>query len=96
VRTYECNYLVSQPRAAAELSRGSLDLSLLTDIENVDTPDLLSVVAGAAAGDPEQCDLVAAVEPILGIEVKRRQLAGGTDNCLPRLQVANDGSWREN
>jgi hypothetical protein len=74
---------IHQPRAAVELGIGGLDLALLVDHEDVNTLNLLAVVASAADGDPAPANLVAAVEGIQSLEDEWGLCDGCGDESLP-------------
>ena len=54
-------------------------MALLVDLEDVDTLDLLIIVAGTADRDPTPADLIAAVEGIKGLEVEWGLCPGSSD-----------------
>ena len=52
---------------------------MAVDVEDIDSLDLLLVVAGAVDGNPTPRDFVAAVEDIQSLEIERGLLAGAGD-----------------
>jgi len=61
---------IGQPSSAVEFGVSGRDLAFAVDVEDIDTLDLLIVVAGTVDRDPAPADLVAAVEGIEGLEVE--------------------------
>jgi hypothetical protein len=70
---------IGQPSSAVEFGKGGLDLTLAVDVEDIDSLDLLHVVAGAVDGNPTPRDFVAAVENIQSLEIERGLCAGAGD-----------------
>ena len=61
---------IRQPGAAVEFCIGGLDLAPPVDLKDIDTLNLLTVVASTVDRDPAPANLVAAVEDIEGLEVE--------------------------
>jgi hypothetical protein len=67
---------IGQPSSAVEFGVSGRDLTFAADLEDVDTLDLLHVVASAVDGDPAPSNFIAAAEDIQGLEIERG-LGGG-------------------
>lgn len=74
---------IGQPSSAVEFGIGSIDLACAVDVEDIDTLDLLHVIAGTVDGDPTPSDFVAAAEDIQGLEIERGLLGGAGDEGRP-------------
>ena len=70
---------IGQPSSAVEFGVSGRDLAFAVDVEDIDTLDLLIVVAGTVDRDPAPSDFVAAGEDIQGLEIERGLSGGAGD-----------------
>ena len=70
---------IEQPSSAVEFGVGGRDLAIAVDLEDIDSPDQLLVVAGAIDGDPAPSDFGAAAEYTQGREIERGLGGGAAD-----------------